>query len=109
MAHQSVMSITTRNRSTLGRLSKAYVSLTLMPERDDRSKMITLDRYGPYEVRLIEFLQGEVTGDCLLWLELYCHVTKSSLDSCRCENLDDAETAADLLISSAKQLHDRSK
>jgi len=93
----------------LGRLSKAYVSLTLMPERDDRSKMITLDRYGPYEVRLIEFLQGEVTGDCLLWLELYCHVTKSSLDSCRCENLDDAETAADLLISSAKQLHDRSK
>jgi hypothetical protein len=80
-----------------------------MPERGDHSRTATLDRYGAYEVRLVEFLQESANDDCLFWLELYCHFTGSSLDSCRCENLDDAETAADRLISSAKQLHDKSE
>jgi hypothetical protein len=101
--------MTKNNGSTLGRLSRAYVSLALMPERGDHSRTTTLDRYGAYEVRLVEFLQSGSTGDCLFWLELYCHRTQSSLDSCRCDNLDDAETAADRLISCAKELHDRSE
>ena len=37
-------------------------------------------------------------NDSLFWLELYCHVTQSSLDSCLCDSLDDAETVADHLI-----------
>ena len=36
----------------------------------------------------------------------YCHITRSSLDSCRCDDLDDAEAAADCLVSRAKQLYD---
>jgi hypothetical protein len=34
---------------------------------------------------------------------------QSSLDSCRCDDLDDAETIADYLVSRAKQLYDESK
>ena len=104
MAHHSVTTMTKTNGPISGRLSKAYVSLALMPERGDRSRISTLGRYGAYEVRLVEFLQGGPTGDCLFWLELYCHNTKSSLDSFCCHNLDDAETAADYLIASAKRL-----
>jgi hypothetical protein len=33
-------------------------------------------------------------------------MTRSSLDSCRCHDLDDAEAAADYLVSRAKQLYD---
>jgi hypothetical protein len=36
-------------------------------------------------------------------------MTRSSLDSCRCDDLDDAEVAADHLVSRAKQLYDDSK
>jgi len=97
--------MTENNGPTLGRLNKAYVSLALTLERSDRSRIVTLDRYGAYEVRLVEFLHGDPAAECLFWLELYCHATKSSLDSYRCDNLDDAETAANHLISSAKQLH----
>jgi hypothetical protein len=50
-----------------------------------------------------------LTVNCLFWLELYCHMTRSSLDSCRCDDLDDAEVAADHLVSRAKQLYDDSK
>jgi hypothetical protein len=104
MAQHSLTIMTKTNGPISGRLSKAYVSLAVMPERGDRSRISTLGRYGAYEVRLVEFLQGGPNGDCLFWLELYCHNTKSSLDSFCCHNLDDAETAADYLISSANQL-----
>jgi hypothetical protein len=109
MEHQFGTTLTKNNGPTLGRLSKAYVSLALMPELSDRSRTTTLDRYGAYEVRLVEFLQDGPIGDYLFWLELYCHVTKSSLDTCRCGNLDDAEIAADHFISCAKHLDDKSE
>jgi len=80
-----------------------------MPERADRSRTSTIDRYGAFEVRVVEFSQGASTGECFFWLELYCHVTRSSLDSFRCDNLDDAETAAEHLVSNAKQLQNKSE
>jgi hypothetical protein len=97
------------NGPVWGRLSKAYASLAFMPEDDDRSRTTTLDRYGAYEVRLVELSQNAATEDRLVWLELYCHVTKSSLDSCRCDDLDDAETAANHFVSSAKLLQRESE
>jgi len=109
MAHQLVTTMTKNNGPISGRVSKAYVSLALMPDRGDHSRATTLERHGDYEIRLVEFLQGDPTVDCLFWLELYCHVTKSSLDSCRCDNLDDAEASADHLISIAKQLYDKTE
>jgi len=90
----------------LGHLNNAYVGLALVPEYSDGSKTVTLKRFGDYEVRLIDFSQGRSTADCLFWLELYCHTSRMSLDSCRCDDLDDAEAAADHLISHAKELYD---
>jgi hypothetical protein len=60
-------------------------------------------------VRLIDFSQVGSTADCHFWLELYCHMTRSSLDSCRCDDLDDAEAAADYLVLRAQQLYDDSE
>jgi hypothetical protein len=109
MTHLLGTTLTKNNGPVLGRLNEAYVSLAVMPERNDGSRAITLDRYGAYEVRLVEFLRGDPTGNCLFWLELCCHMTSSSLDSCRCETLDDAEPVADHFIACAKQLYDKSK
>jgi hypothetical protein len=97
------------DRSTLGRLSKAYVSLALMSERSDGARTSTLDRYGAYEVRLVEFLRIDPIADSLFWLELYCHDTNSSLDSYRCDNLDDAETVANHFISGARLLDNKNE
>src|SRR6201986_1307412 len=95
--------ILTKRNGPLGRLNHAYVGLALVPEAGDGSKTVTLKRYGDYEVRLIDFSQGRSTADCLFWLELYCHATRSSLDSCRCDDLHDAEAPADYLVSPATQ------
>jgi hypothetical protein len=80
-----------------------------MPNCRDGSKTATLQRYGDYEVRLVDFSRSGSTAECLFWLELYCITTRSSLDSYRCDDLDDAEVIADCLVSRAKQLHDESK
>jgi hypothetical protein len=96
----------TKRNDPLGHLSNTYVGLALMPECSDGSKTVTLKRYGDYEVRLIDFSQDRSTVDCLFWLELYCHASRSSIDSCRCDDLDYAEAAADHLLSHAKQLYD---
>ena len=109
MEHQLGTILTQNNRPTFGRLSKAYVGLTFMPTCGGDLRTTTLEHFGTYEVRLVEFLQNGPTEDCLFWLELFCHVTQYSRDSCRCDNLDDAETAADHLLSCAKRLHDGDK
>jgi len=98
--------ILAKRNGPLGRLNNAYVGLALIPESSDGSKTVTLKRYGDYEVRLIDFSQGRSTADCLFWLELYCHATRLSLDSCRCDDLEDAEAAAEHLVARAKQLYD---
>jgi hypothetical protein len=98
--------ILTQRDGSSGHLNNAYVGLALMPECSDGSKTVTLKRYGDYEVRLVDFSQGGPIADCLFWLELYCHTTRSSLDSCRCDDLEDAEAAADHFVSHAKQLYD---
>jgi hypothetical protein len=109
MGYGLVTTLTKNSGPTLGRINRAYVSLVLMPERSDHSRTATLDRCGPYEVRLVDFLQGAQDSDCLFWLELYCHVTDRSLDSWCCDNFDDAETVADHFISVAKRLHEGSE
>ena len=83
----------TKRYGPLGHLNNAYVGLALLPECSDGSKTVTLKRYGDYEVRLIDFSQDRSTADCLFWLELYCRMTRSSPDSCRCDDLDDAYRA----------------
>jgi len=98
--------ILTKRNGPLGRLNNAYVGLALVQEAGDGSKTLTLKRYGDYDVRLIDFSHVRSSADCLFWLELYCHTTRSSLDSCRCDDLEDAEAAADHLVSRAKELHD---
>lgn len=106
MLQLSGTTLTRKNGPALGHLNNAYVGLALMPQSGDGSKTVTLKRYGDYEVRLVDFSQRSSTADCLFWLELYCHVTRLSLDSCRCDDLDDAEAAAEHLVARAKQLYD---
>lgn len=106
MMQLSGTTLTRKKGPASGRLNNAYVGLALVPTRSDGSKTVTLIRYGDYEVRLVDFSRGGSTADGPFWLELYCHMTRSSLDSCRCDDLDDAEAAADHLVLRAKQLCD---
>jgi hypothetical protein len=67
-----------------------------------------LARFGGYEVRLTEWLDDPSDGVPPLWIELYAHNDASSLDSCGHYELEEAFSAADLLVARACELHARS-
>jgi hypothetical protein len=85
-------------------LRRAYIGLMFAPEAADGSRSIKLCRYGAFEVRLVELPNGDLFAAAPLWIELYRHDIRQSLISRRCDDLDDAEAAAENLIARAKEL-----
>jgi hypothetical protein len=85
-------------------LCQSYVALMLAPDDKDGVRTVQVARFGAYEVRMVELASARALHDSDFWLELYCSDTRSTLDSCRCWDIDEAEAVADHLISCARQL-----
>ncbi len=85
------------------RLIQAYLKLFLVAEGDDGARIVSLARFGSYEVRVIELSRDASASIFPVWLELYEHNTVSTLDSCGCSDLEEAVTAAEDLMSQARQ------
>ena len=86
------------------RLIQAYLKLFLVAEGDDGARIVSLARFGSYEVRVIELSRDASAGSFPVWLDLYEHNTGSTLDSCGCSELEEAVAAANELITQARQL-----
>ena len=87
------------------RILEAYNSLTLEDLRGEGGDQRTasLVRHGPYEVRLVE-LSNLQEGTEYLWLELFDHDQKRTIDSYGGRTLVDITAAAESLCSKAKEL-----
>jgi len=87
----------------IGEPGGACVGLLLAPESEDGSRIVSLARYGAFEVRLVEFhhCTSEVRP---FWVELYCQDTQASLDSYLCDDLESAEVATEQFTSHARVL-----
>jgi hypothetical protein len=97
-----------RHENTLhmDRLYKSYVGLGLTPRNESGSRIMSVARFGTFEVRLIEFVDCNRQGSWDLWIELYRHDTQSSLDSCLCDDLDEVESLGEHLLSQARELYE---
>jgi hypothetical protein len=88
-------------RLHMDRLYKSYISLKLTPKSESGSRTIPIARFGAFEVRLVEFADSDRLDSLDLWMELYHYDTQSSIDSCLCRDLDDAENLGGYFISQA--------
>jgi hypothetical protein len=77
------------------------ISLKLTPNSESGSRTIPIARFGAFEVRLVEFADSDRLDSLDLWMELYHYDTQSSIDSCLCRDLDDAENLGGYFISQA--------
>jgi hypothetical protein len=87
------------------RILEAHSSLACVNAREELGVLATVSlvRHGPYEVRLIESpRESENETEQQLWLELFDHHHKQTIDRYRGHNLKDTAAAAELLISKAK-------
>lgn len=87
------------------RLYRSYVGLLDVPLNEHGYRTVSLQRFGVFEVRLVEFAAAHAADAADIWIELYRHDTRASLDSCRCQDLDEAEVSAEHLIGRARQLN----
>ena len=88
------------------RIAQAYIRLLLSSDGKDGNKMASLARVGDYEVRLIEFSQAGSADAPPMWMELYAHHLKLSIDSCSCHEIEEAAGAAEYLFSQAECMHE---
>jgi hypothetical protein len=87
-------------------LVRAYTRLFLVPKGEDGSRRISLGRFGNYEVLIVELAQAECAPQ--FWMELYAHDIGLTLDSCACDDLEQAVSAAAGLIHQARRLYGES-
>jgi hypothetical protein len=89
----------------MDQLYKSYLALKLA-QNDNGSRAIPVTNFGTFEVRLIEFANHTQPESLDLWIELYRRDTQSSIDSCRCQDLDEAEKLGQYFISQARELYE---
>jgi hypothetical protein len=95
---------TTGNTFLELRLTRAYIRLLFVPEGDDGARTVTLARFGQQEVRMIELSDASRANTAPLWIELFDHDDRRSIDSCACHELEEAVQAAEQLMRRASQV-----
>jgi hypothetical protein len=86
------------------RIMQMRIWALVSAERIDGQHTITLARHGEFEVRLIEFPQDPQSDNIPLWIELFEHVSGTTLDSCGGYDLAHMAVAAGAFISQARDL-----
>jgi hypothetical protein len=77
------------------RIIRAYVQLSFAHDNLDGSRAVTVAQFGALEVRLSELPRVRKHPDVpQFWLEMYSHVSFSTLDSYGCFDFNESELAA---------------
>ena len=87
------------------RILQSYILVLRVRKNAEGYRASTLERHGPYEVRLIDPPQVSRVDTIPFWIELFDHSAKLPVDSYGGHDLEAAAIAADALISRAKVLH----
>jgi hypothetical protein len=94
----------TKLNSTSGRLqlTQAFNALSSMPGSNSTQQYTSLVRAGEYEIRMFNSAPSRSGDVPLVWMELFDHDAKTTVDSCTCREIDDAVSAFEAFVSQAK-------
>ena len=87
------------------RIAGAYVKLSSIPV-DGSKPLISLASIGNCEIRMFRGREAELDGTSLFWLELFDHVTKTSVDSFQCDKIEDAVSVFEDFMSQGTNLNE---
>ena len=90
------------HRSVALTVTQAYVRLFSTPASEKGVRSVPLAKFGNYEVRLAEL--PSCAAGLPIWMELYDHHVRCSIDGYGCSDLEDAIPAAEDLLSQAQRL-----
>jgi hypothetical protein len=102
---RSTLCKSSTDRSVALTVTQAYVRLFSVPASENGLRSVPLAKFGNYEVRLAELPSLASAADLPIWVELYDHHIRCSIDGCGCSDLEDAIPAAEDLLSQAQRLN----
>ena len=77
------------------------MALSGTPESNSAPRIISVAKIANYEIRMSNG-SSRGPGDIpLLWMELFDHEARISVDSCSCNEIDDAVSAFDAFVAQA--------
>jgi hypothetical protein len=87
------------------RILRACVKLLRFPEGSPQT-LVSLARIGNFEIRMFRGHQVISGAVPLFWLELFDHRSSSSVDSCSCNEIEDAAVVFENFVSQVADLND---
>jgi hypothetical protein len=81
----------------------AHARLQFVPSAADAATVVTLARFGSFEVRLIQPVNVPLANEARFWMELFDHDRQLSLDSVGNLVLEDAAATAEDFIACARK------
>jgi hypothetical protein len=86
------------------RVTQAYIALLSIPGSGCAPKAISVARIGNCEIRMSNG-SPSASGDVpSVWIELFDHDARLSIDGCSCREIEEAVAAFDLFMAQAKAL-----
>ena len=92
---------TNRGNSDESFITRAYLSISSARKGRHGERMISLTRIGNLEIRMVETSQAAPADAALFWIELFDHTPQTTIDSCRCNDIEEAVAAYEHLVSQA--------
>ena len=99
-----VMSSTSQRKLTDQLIARAFFKLSSIP-MEISAAVISLTSVGNREIRMLRGSQTDVGTTALFWLELFDHSTGTSIDSFRCDKIEDAAPQFEYMIFQAAGLN----
>jgi hypothetical protein len=103
-AFKVVMNSASETLLTELRIARAYLKLSSIPV-DGSKPSVSLASIGNCEIRMFRGREADLVGMSLFWLELFDHVTKTSIDSFGCDKIKDAAAVFEDFMSQGANLN----
>jgi len=88
------------------RLVQAFIGLSSMPGNSSVSRHVSVARIGKYEIRMFSVFTTQSSEAPQLWMELFDHDAKISIDSSSCHEIDDTVAAFEAMVAQATNLNE---
>ena len=80
------------------RIAQAYMKLVSIPESEPGIRMVCLESFGNFNIRMIEGPETSLTDAPLFSLELFDCDRQLSVDSCCCHGIEAAMAALEQFV-----------
>jgi hypothetical protein len=89
-------------------LVQAFIALSSNSGNSADFRYVSVARIGKYEIRMFNGSPARSGDAPPLWIELFDHVTGTSVDSSSCHEIDDAVSAFDAMARQARNSNETS-